>query len=353
MKNLYWFGILATLVILFSTLSAGSVFAQQYNYNNYGRCTYHAYKDCVGNNIYWYDSCANQQDLYYSCGGGLSCQYGQCVVAVQPYYQQVNNYVVQSTTRCYGNSIYWYDSLGVASGLYRSCVDSNSCTIDACSGSTCLNTLKCDGSTCASDSVDYNKYCSTQPAQLSQPIALATISALSVFFSAKPDANSAQWQKTVQVGPNGQVYFMISVVNNSAKPADNVSVAANIPSEISSLGNLKINDAAVSGDIVSGINIGLLVASASKSITFEGKTQGISEASTKQATVAASASGVKQFDSVSINFVAGETPAAAVSSAPASSGFMGFLKRWYLWILGGLVLIFLFVMVFRRLSSNI
>ena len=62
-----------------------------------------------------------------------------------------------------------------------------------------------------------------------------------------------------------------------------------------------------------------------------------------------------QSDSVSIilNTVqvgSGIAPASVVSSA--ASGFWDFVKRWYLWVLVGLVLIFLFIIVFRRLSNN-
>ena len=41
-----------------------SVYVNQ-NYNN---CTYHSYERCVGNYLYWYDSCGNQEDSVGSCG---------------------------------------------------------------------------------------------------------------------------------------------------------------------------------------------------------------------------------------------------------------------------------------------
>lgn len=150
-------GIFLPMMFVLALTTHGVVQAQ---YNN---CTYHAYRLCVGNNnLYWYDSCGNQQDLYYSCASGQVCnspsQYGQCATYVQPIQPQ-NNYVAHYKTACYGNSLYWYDSLGVASGLYKSCADNNGCTLDTCSGDKCLNTLKCDGSTCPTSSSDYNAYC--------------------------------------------------------------------------------------------------------------------------------------------------------------------------------------------------
>jgi hypothetical protein len=177
---------------------------------------------------------------------------------------------------------------------------------------------------------------------------------LSVSFFSKQDANSPQWQKTAEAVSESNVYFMISVANNSTAQIDNVNVSANIPAEISSLGNLQISNVPVSGDIVSGINIGSIAPSITKSITFEGKTQTISTASTKQATASANVAGTAQTaqsDSVSINFNPGQA-AAAVSSVSATPGFWEFLKRWYLWIIVGLVIIFLFIIVFKRLSSE-
>jgi len=183
-----------------------------------------------------------------------------------------------------------------------------------------------------------------------------TANGLAISFFVKQDANSSQWQKATQANSNGQIYFMISLANNSTAQIDNVNISANIPNEISSLGNLQLDKVPISGDIVSGINIGSVAPSITKSITFEGKNQTILEAGTKQAVATINVSGAMQSDSVSIDFNTSKTPsqtAAAVSSAPVTSGFWGFLGRWYLWILGGLVLIFLFVVVYRRFSSDV
>ncbi len=346
------------------------------NYNNYNNCPSHAYKLCVGNNVYWYDGCNNQQDLYISCYGGQVCNspylYGRCTTYIQPVQPQ-NNYVVHYRTACYGDSLYWYDSLGTASGLYKNCEDTNSCTSDICSGNKCSNTIKCDGSTCPAGSADYNTYCVTTPANnqcgngLCEPnigettanclsdYKIDTVGGLSITFFTKQDSNSNQWQKMTQIGSNANIYFMVTVANTSITQIDNVNISANIPMEISSLGNLQLDGTSVSGDIVSGINIGSLSTASTKSITFEGKTQTISGTEvTKQAIVTSSVLGVTQSsDSISINLnpVQGQV-AAAVSSAPTTTNLWEFLKRWYLWILGALVLIFLLVTVFRRLSSH-
>jgi len=372
-NNLYWYDSCGNQQNIAQYCSNGCYNNScQNTYNDYGNCAYHAYKLCVGNSIYWYDSCGNQQDLYYNCSNGQTCQYGQCI-ALQPR----SNYVAHYRTSCYGISLYWYDSLGVFSGLYKNCADNNSCTLDACSSNKCSNTIKCDGSTCATNSTDYNSYCATMPAadqnncgnglcelSLEETTAncpddckINTANGLSISFSffAKQNSNSDQWQKTTQVDSNSQVYFMISATNSSTTQINNVDVSANIPSEISSLGNLQLNGVPVSGDIVSGINIGSLAPTSTKSITFEGKTQTISSSSTKQATATSNISGdpkgALQSDSVSI-ILNPIQATAAVSATPTTSGFWEFLKHWYLWILGALVLIFLFFVVFKRISSE-
>jgi len=353
-------------------------------YNGYGSCTYHAYKLCIGSNVYWYDSCGTQQDLIATCSAGQTCNdvnnpasYGQCTTPVQNYNPPANNYTAHARTACSGNSIEWFDSLGAASGLYKNCQDANTCTLDSCSADKCSNILKCDGTTCATGSADFNTYCATAPAPV--PVVqthcgnglcettigetnancpsdckIAGTTALSVSFFSKQDSSSDQWQKTAQVPSDSQIYFMISVVNNSATQADNVVISANIPNEISSLGNLQLNGVPVTGDIVSGIDIGSIAPSVTKSVTFEGKTQTISASATKQATATSNVSGATQSDIISISLIpATAAIPAAVSKAPATSGFWGFLGKWYLWILGALVLIFLFIMVFKRFSSDV
>ncbi len=380
-NNLYWYdscGNQQGIAQYCSNGCYGNSCQNNNNYNNYGNCTYHAYRSCVGNNIYWFNSCQQQQDLYQSCGG-LYCQYGQCVNSIVNPIN--NNYNPNAKLSCYGGSIHWFDSLGAESGLYRSCSDSNSCTADSCSGTTCYNSLTCNGSTCAVGSTDYVKYCGSNPinnnennnnnsVQCGNGLCETTIgetsgncptdckimtpSGLSTSFFAKFDVGSTQWQKNIQISENSQAYFIITVANNSSSQVNNVLVSINMPAEVTSLGNVQINGVPVSGDIVSGINIGSITASTAKSVTFEGRTQTIPTAVDKQATATVDISGAGQSDSIAISFIPGNNPqgsSAAVSSVQAASGFWAFLKKWYLWILVALVLIFLFIIVFRRLSS--
>jgi hypothetical protein len=221
-------------------------------------------------------------------------------------------------------------------------------------------------------SADYVSYCETAPIVTPIPTPTPVVTpapttpttninptgnnanGLSIAFFVKENSSSNQWQKTVQIGSNSQIYFMISETNSSAVQIDNVSVLANIPTEISSLGNLQLNGIPVSGDIVSGINIGSISPTTTKLLTFEGKTAILSTTATKQAIATSNISGTAIADSTSINLNPNQPAVtAAASLTPATSGFSEFLKHWYLWIIVGLVLVFLFIIVFRRLSSNV
>lgn len=130
---------------------------------------YHAFKGCVNNIVYWYDSQGNQRDVYQNCSTtGQTCQNGQCVgQSYQPTKATPPStpYALHYLTKCYNNSIYWYDSRGNVQDIYQNCQDNNQCTLDQCQDNKCLNTLKCDTSTCLVGSPDYLKYCSQDQVQ--------------------------------------------------------------------------------------------------------------------------------------------------------------------------------------------
>jgi len=134
---------------------------------------------------------------------------------------------------------------------------------------------------------------------------------------------------------------------------NDVTVRTDIPAEIVSASEVKIDGMISDGNIISGINLGNFPPNASKIITFEGKTQPlITQVSTKQITGIISFGSFSGSDSLVVNFqptIAGATTTASLKS----SLFVEFFKRWYIWILLAIVLIFLFFVIFRRLSSNV
>jgi hypothetical protein len=348
------------VIVILTLMLPTAVGAQYYNSYNYNNCTYHAYRLCVNNaNLYWYDSCGNQQDLYSVCTNGQVCnnqtQYGQCapyyINPVLPPVQPVYNPYFSKA--CFGGSVHWFDSLGAESGLYKNCNDNNSCTADTCSTSTCINT-PIIGCGVLPPQPPIQPVQPVQPIQPAQP----AITQLSIAFFAKQDSASIQWQKTADIVSDSNIYFMIAVANSSTVQIDNAKVSVNIPTEISSLGNLKIDNVQVSGDIVSGINIGSLSPSSSKSITFEGRSGSLSgDITTKQASSTISITGNTTFtplsDTVSLTFDPVIQAAVAALDTKVTSGFEDFLKHWYLWIIVTLVVIAIFIAVFKRFSAEV
>jgi hypothetical protein len=97
-------------------------------------CTSDSYKACSGGNLYWYDSCGNQQGLVQNCNG-CGCSGGSCS-SCGP------TCTSDSYKACSGGNLYWYDSCGNQQGLVQNC---NGC---GCSGGSCSSC----GPTCTSDS---------------------------------------------------------------------------------------------------------------------------------------------------------------------------------------------------------
>ncbi len=290
----------------------------------YGSCTPHAYKLCSGNTVYWYDSCGNQQEQFQGCGN-LTCQYGSCVNAIvnpQP------AYVAHYYLHCSASSLYWFDSNGRISTLYRTC--SGGCTGSVCTTTTVVTPPSNGGGT-----------------------TVTTTGGLTVSFEAEQPGS--QWSKLVNVGNNQTVDFMVTVNNASSAAITNANVVVNMPGQIVSVGNVQTNGTASAGDILSGIVINSLPAGSSQTITFEGKTQAFSVAATAQATVNVNnTGGSPQSDSVTLNFnptLSGSGSTSSISNSSGSTSLWDWIKQWYLWILALIILIFLFVVIFRRIST--
>jgi len=134
---------------------------------------------------------------------------------------------------------------------------------------------------------------------------------------------------------------------------NNVALRVDMPGEIVGASEIKVDGIIINGNITSGVNIGNFDQNVSKIVTFNGKIQSlIAQVSAKQITGIVSSGSISNSDSLTINF---QPTVDGVLTPPQSksSPFMDFVKRWYIWILLAIVLIFLFIVIFRRLSSNI
>jgi fimbrial isopeptide formation D2 family protein len=93
-------------------------------------CTYHSYQQCVGNYLYWYDSCGTQQDSQY-CPNG--CSGNSCTNNSYNNNYNYSNCTQNSYQQCVGNYLYWYNSCGQQQSVSQYCQN-------GCSGNTCQST---------------------------------------------------------------------------------------------------------------------------------------------------------------------------------------------------------------------
>lgn len=94
-------------------------------------CTSNYSKKCVGNSVYWFDSCGKQGGIVQSCSGYQTCLNGLCNDTNQAAQQSYNPHALKG---CVYNSVYWYDSYGTENDLYQNC-NSTSAT---CSNGQCI-----------------------------------------------------------------------------------------------------------------------------------------------------------------------------------------------------------------------
>ncbi len=350
-----------------------------------GTCYQNASKSCVSNIAYWYDSCGNIQSVAQNCNSsGQMCQSGVCVnktgstgPATTTYNSSTHyqlppagsSYIQNYRTYCYNGNVQWYDSRGAVQGTYQTCQDSNSCTVDSCMDNACRTQLKCDGSTCAVNSADYMTYCAnnlqgtatvnntttnntttnntTVVNQSGQVAGASTMQnmGLSISLFGKKEGWTT-WVKNLEAQNNEKLDFLMVIKNTSGQPVNNVLAAADIGASLSYAGNLSVDGVAAAGSVVSGIDLGTIGANTSKVVQFSATVQS-ENAQTAQVVGRVTAANMADSDFFTTNITA-SSAAASVSGSP----FMQFIKRWYLWLIIVIVLIALFVIIFRRLSTN-
>jgi fimbrial isopeptide formation D2 family protein len=86
----------ATVSVVSGTQTASAICTLSVNQS----CTPNYSQRCVGNSIYWYDSCGNQGNYIGYCGTTCTPNHSQ---------------------RCVGNSMYWYDSCGNQGSYVGTC----------------------------------------------------------------------------------------------------------------------------------------------------------------------------------------------------------------------------------------
>jgi hypothetical protein len=318
-------------------------------------CAPRASKQCISNIVYWYNSCGVLQSVAQNCNRtNQICQNGQCVNKIT----QTDSHSIKS---CYNNNLYWYNAQGMVQDIAQNCNDNNQCTLDGCQTNACTNVLKCDGSTCAINSPDYIKYCQNNPQNQMQNMQNGGLNngmnngmsgGLSIALFGQKENTTLPWTKNITAANNDKIDFLMVLRNASSAPIDNVSVKTDIPNDISYFGNLKIDGTPSAGNVTSGIDLGTLPPKTSKTIFFTGSIQ--SSAADNVQVVGNINSGQTTNDS---DYVALAIAAPATSSrataAVGNSLVNNIKKNWYLWIIIIAVLAIVFVIIFRKLSSDV
>lgn len=316
-------------------------------------CTANYERKCISNIAYWYDSCGAIQSIYQNCNTtGQVCQNGACVnkQPVQPPAPFVSHY----RTQCYNNNIYWYSSHGTVQDVYKSCSDNNSCTVDTCTDLACNNALMCDGSTCVAGSPDYVTYCNSDQTttgtinnQTGAPLKTVSI----IVLGKKDTEGSAIWQKSVGVINSEKIDFLLVIKNTASASADNVLVTANLTGALTPDSNMQIDGVPSNGSIISGLTLGTLAEGASTIISFTATANSETVPTTFQVVSTVTAAGTSDADSMSVTVGAAQVKDNFAAQLGAS-GIMDFVKQWYLWGIVILILIILFIVIFRRLSTS-
>ena len=214
------------------------------------------------------DYCSNTETC--SVGDG-TCNYNSSC-AYTPVY---------NTKQCYDNDVYWFNQAGVRLSRYMDCEDNDSCTLDSCDGSKCYHDLKCDGSTCSKESSDYCESCEhcgdeivncgedfcSCPVDVNFPIAKG----IAISGLVKEEGIDTDWQKHVNLNPDGDFSIMIILASSGEETIDEISVRNVLPDGLIYQGNLKVDGAPFVGNILADLNLGSISQGQSKFITFDAK----------------------------------------------------------------------------------
>lgn len=199
-------------------------------------CTNNQSLKCVGNSLYWFDSCNVQGNWYQTCGYNQYCSSGACVNNYTNYTNYINTCTYHAYQSCMSGSVHWFDSCGVDQGISQACTGNQTC-----SGNTCVNQYINN---------NYgNVYTTTQVRNLS--------------------AGNLNWSSSVSASPSDILQFQITIQNNSGVTINNVNVRDNLPTNLFYNNNLTVDGIANSGNITYGVNIGTLSQWQTKTVSYQ------------------------------------------------------------------------------------
>ncbi len=302
------------------------------------------YLRCSGNSVYWFDRYGNQKSLYQTCGYNQTCNNDSCVTNTNTNTNtQPTNCVAHTSKGCFNNSVYWYNSCGTMQEVYQTC--NGTCQEGQCSTSGTGTTGTGGGGTTTTGG----------GATTASYITVKTKENLVVTLLARKESGSPEFTKNISASANEKINFLMVVKNTSDKSMDNTLVKVELPDTIKYDGNLKIDTIGSLENIVSGINLGSIAKGVSKMVSFSGVVSNEATQTDAKITVTITSGKITDSDSLMVNVESAQVASENNNSniAGLTSSFIAkFLKGWFIWGLLLLILIFLFIIIFRKLSSN-
>lgn len=271
----------------------------------------------------------------------------------RPLPSEAANCTMRATKQCISNIVYWYDSCGALQEVAQNC----NLTNQLCQQAQCVNkaTLPTQSAT------------TPTPAPASQPTSTQTQNQapdenIAVALFAKKETGDATWDKNITAAVNDKIDFLLVVKNTSAHQLDNVLVTATLTDAVAYTGNLKIGTLSSAGNIASGVAMGSLPPKASEVLSFTATAAAPTNQGGMQIIATANASGgaydsdfVVAYTNAQISPGAAPTTITTTATAPAApNSFVNNLKKnWYIWVIILIILAVVFIIIFRRLSSNV
>ncbi len=254
-------------------------------------CTSHSYQQCSGNNLYWYNSCGNQEELSQYCPNG--CSGSSC--------NQQHNISVQtnSATNIYNNQ-------ATLNGYLNS-----NCSSGSCAGSTSVwfqwGTSASYGNETTRQSINYSGSFSQNIANLNsntiyhfravaqsgagqivygQDMTFSTSGTSGNLLTVNKTArnltsgNYSGFSNTIYANPSDTLMFMITIQATGNQDVQNAVVRDYLANNLIYKNQLIVSGAAnysssssgsynYGGDITSGINLGAIPAGQTITITYQ------------------------------------------------------------------------------------
>ncbi len=260
-----------------------------------------------------------------------------------------------STKQCISNIVYWYNSCGVLEDLYQNCNTTN----QICQNGQCVNkTPSLSPVQSPIQSSTPTPTPTSTPTPILRPTPTGTpnqtqnASVIISIFGQK-ESDQTQWGKNISTVNNDKINFLLVVKNISNLPINNVLIKTDITNNIKYADNLKIDNFSLAGNIVSGVDLGTIPPKTSRVIYFTGSVVAQTSQGVAQITASINSDNILyDSDYLTVN-IGGQTKYNVATNVTGNSIMSNLKKNWYIWIMVIIILIALFIIIFRKISSNV